>query len=118
MMTVAQIADTLARTTYRPEWTFTVYEDEYEGVHIRIVAPVDNAYDGKPITLGINSPLPPFDTRAELLRWLGWRLRRCESHESREWLQYDGKPVSDPHASEDLDTVVDAGWRQLLGDPS
>lgn len=98
MLSVASIEQILAEVSYRPGWTFSVFETEFEGPHVRIEAPVVNGYrDGETVDLGINSPLPPFASEAELLRWLSWRLRRIEAHESREFLRYRGELVSDPH---------------------
>lgn len=98
MLNVQRLRGILGDVSYRPDWKFSIYEDEYEGPHIRIEAPVVNGYNpSETMVIGVNSPLPPFATEEELLRWLSWRLRRIESHESREFLRYKGQQVSDPH---------------------
>lgn len=103
MLTLRKINDLLADVGYRPGWEFSTYEDEYEGPHIRIVATLINGYDTNITTdIGVNSPLPPFETEKEFLRWLSWRLRRIESHESREFFRYKGQLVSDPHQESEI----------------
>jgi hypothetical protein len=101
MLPLEDIRAHLGRITYRPGWTFEAYEDEHEGYKLRILAPVENSYrPGETVDLGIDSFLPPLETTHELETWLAWRLRRIESHESREWLRRDGQLISDPHAHE------------------
>jgi hypothetical protein len=99
MLTTDEIRTQLGRVTYRDGWTFTLYEDEWEGPHLFIVAPVPNAYDpGQTIDLGVRSPLPPMPDADYLHRWLAWRLGRIESHEMREMLRVDRVALFDPHA--------------------
>jgi hypothetical protein len=99
MLSTAQIASHLERITYRPGWTITAQDDEWEGQQIRIVAPVPNSYrPGQTVDLGITSFLPPMQTTADLERWLIWRLARIENHEAREFFRVDGHIRYDPHA--------------------
>lgn len=99
MLSTAEIARHLDRLTYRPGWTFEVYDGRFEGQHLVIRAEVDNSYQpGQLVVLDIHSMLPPMRDVAALEDWLGWRLRRVESHEQREWFKRDGVPVADPHA--------------------
>ncbi|MCW2898474.1 MAG: hypothetical protein JWO67_739 [Streptosporangiaceae bacterium] len=99
MLTTSEIQAELARVTYRQGWTFSIYQDDWEGPHLLVTAPVPNAYQpGQTITLGIRSPLPPIPDADYLHLWLAWRLGRIESHESREMLRIDGIAPFDPHA--------------------
>lgn len=99
MLTLPDIQGALDRITYRPDWTFTAYEDQWEGPHLLIVAPVPNSYrPTETVDLGIRSPLPPMPDTEALHRWLAWRLGRVENHEMREWFKVDGRPLFDPHA--------------------
>lgn len=99
MLTVGQIEALLERVTYRPGWQLTVYEDPWEGPHLRIVATMPNAYrPDETVDVGINSAIPPMPDADAFLLWLQARLIRVESHESREFLHLDGRPVFDPHA--------------------
>lgn len=100
MMTLAEVQAALTDIQYRPGWTFTASEHPFgEGLMVRIVAPVPNAYRPNETTvLGVDSYLPPIRDVADLHRWLLWRLTRIEVHEAQEWLRIDGRPIFDPHA--------------------
>jgi len=77
--------------------------DLWEGVQVRIVYTVENSFrPGEQIDLGISSYLSPNDLRDEetVQRWVIWRVWRIYGHEAREQVQRDGRPISDPHASE------------------
>lgn len=98
-LTAAQAC--LARVRYRPGWTFTLYQGDFEGPHLRIRADVENSYrPGQTVALDIHSPVPlaVIADGPALLRYLAWRLQIVESHEMREWLKLDGVVVFDPHA--------------------
>jgi hypothetical protein len=41
--------------------------------------------------------MPPIPSVDYLKIWITWRLGQIESHESREWLRYDGSVIYDPH---------------------
>jgi hypothetical protein len=99
MMTAEDIRRQLAAYTYRPGWSFELLEGHLEGLRVRIVGTVEDAYrPGEHIDLGINVWLGPMDSPAALDRWLAYRRGRVELHESREWLRRDGRHVDDPHA--------------------
>lgn len=85
--------------TYRPGWNLKVHTpDPYQGLFLSVIAEVANAYDPSSTTeLRIHSPVPPMHTPAEFYRWLLWRLKQIEIHESMEWFQIKGKPYCDPH---------------------
>lgn len=98
-MTAEEIRRQLAGYTYRPGWTFELVEGHCEGLQVRIVGTVEDAYHpGRLIDLGINDWLPPVCTPEDLDRWLAYRLQRVEIHEEREWLRRDGRHIDDPHA--------------------
>lgn len=100
VLTVEQLQAHVKRLTYRPDWTFEVYEGEFEGPHIFIVATVQDSYrDGK-LELGVRSAIPPMESTEQFERWLLWRLIRIECHEAREFFKRDGQIISDPHAED------------------
>ena len=91
----------LRRITYRPGWSFELYQGEFEGPHICINAKVmDSYHPGEETVLDIHSPVPlaALETESALLRYLAWRLQIIETHEMREWLKMDGAVIFDPHA--------------------
>lgn len=99
VLTIAETQAHLAKLTYKPGWSFSAYEGLFEGHHIVIRTNVEDSYHpGEKVTLDIRSPLPPFQDILDLEHWLIWRLSIIETHEAREWLQKDGKPIFDPHA--------------------
>jgi hypothetical protein len=100
VLTTSELDTHLRRVTYKPGWSFTVYDGRWEGQHlvIRVVTP-DAFAPSDQVTLDIHSALPPMDTPGQFDRWLMWRLGRIECHEMREWYRVDGRPASDPHAS-------------------
>lgn len=99
MLTVPQIAEVLARVTYKPGWTFQVYDGRWEGPHMVIRTEVPDAYDpGKAVTLDVHSMLPPMRDGLAVVEWLAWRCARIEVHEMREFLRIDGELPFDPHA--------------------
>lgn len=103
MLSTAEITERVRQYRYRPGWFLTVVETGFEDPWLRVLATgVMNSYDPQsPIDLGINSPIPPMETVDQLDRWIVWRLQRIESHEAREWLQVDGRPLFDPHRERD-----------------
>jgi len=58
------------------------------------------SYRDEPISLRIESPVPPVTKPGEFVRWLQNRLLEIEIHERDEWLRLDGKLIVDPHASD------------------
>ena len=111
--------------TYKPGWTFEVYDGQWEGLHLVIRTKLEDANlshtsgciaklisDGEKQTsadechcgaqlktvLDIHSMMPPMESIEQFERWLAWRLGRIELHEMREFLQLDSKPIFDPHA--------------------
>lgn len=106
MLTTGQVEAALERVTYKPGWTFRVYDGAWEGQHLVIRTAAPDAYQpGQTTDLDIHSPLPPMPDEAHLHAWLMWRLARIEVHEMREFYRVDGQPVSDPHgpdANQDL----------------
>lgn len=97
-MNAAQVARWLRYVEHRPGWTFTVTEHPFEGVMVRVEVDTVNTYrPPDPITLGIDSFVPPCRTAAQFYDWLLWRLHRIESHECREWFRVNGTAWRDPH---------------------
>lgn len=99
-MNVADIRAVLKECEYKPGWQLSLVEGHPEGLVLNIRAEVHDAYHPQRRTvLSIDSYLPPLDTKEDLLRWIGWRLQRCEIHEAMEWWRYRGVPVCNPHAA-------------------
>jgi hypothetical protein len=101
VLTLVELRTHLARLTYRPGWALRIVDGTWEGPELHIAATVADSYHpDADVELDIRTFLPPqVDTEA-FERWLGWRLGRIESHEMREWLKRDGRPIFDPHAQE------------------
>jgi hypothetical protein len=98
MLTTEAITTEIARVKYRADWSFEVYETEYEGPWLRIVAFVPDAYDpGNVLAIGVNSPIPPMRDTDAVHEWLIWRICRIESHEAREFYRVDSEVPFDPH---------------------
>lgn len=113
-LSAATMANYLVDVTYKPGWAFAVYQGEWEGPHLVIVATLPNAYDGSDdpttttmTTLSIHSAIPPMDNLLDFGRWLAWRICRIESHEAREWLKLGGKAMFDPHTDAGAHDVLD-----------
>jgi hypothetical protein len=100
MLSSVEVRDVVTRLVYRPGWDLSVYIDPHEGLHVAIVAEVEDAYPpGQMVFLDIHSALPPFADQEAAKQWMLWRLERVGSHEVREWLRSNGDLVSDPHTS-------------------
>jgi hypothetical protein len=98
-LTRSDVEDILTSVTYKPGWTFELYDTEAQGTWLCVHADVENSYHpGETVPLHIRSPLPPCADEDAFLAWLRWRLERIEIHECHEWLKRDGKPMWDPHA--------------------
>ncbi len=81
MLTFDEVKEAVSKLTYRPGWRFNVYLHPYEGMHVAIVAEVDDPYNpGMKTVLDIHSPLPPFRDEDQVGEWFLWRLLRIESH--------------------------------------
>jgi hypothetical protein len=98
IMRLEDLRRQFARLSYKPGWAFEVHATEHEGPELHINCTMADSTDpSAQVALNIISPLPPMRFSWQLDDWLIWRLNRIESHEVREWLQRDGKPISDPH---------------------
>lgn len=99
MVTTAQVAQRLERISYKPGWTFEVYDGEWEGRHLTISCEVPDAFAaGRTTTLRVECFLHPMGSLEAFERWLAWRLARIEVHEMREFLKRDGEVIFPPHA--------------------
>ncbi len=99
MLTTEQIAAHLKRLTYKPGWTFEVYQGRWEGHHIVIRTEVPDTYKpGETCVLDVHSFLHPVETVEELERWLMHRIVRLEIHEAREFFKRDNRVLFNPHA--------------------
>lgn len=109
VLTIADLNDLLDRRSYKPGWTFTIYEgDTTKQIFIRIHAVIEDSYNpGQQVALDIRSPIPGFALESELAfdKWLAWRLGVIELHESAEWYKRPHRqhpermtPVFNPHA--------------------
>lgn len=99
MLNNQQLKDGLKRVTYKPEFSFYIYEpDDIQGVYILIEVSTRNAYNSKDtVQLEIKSPVPPMRNSYEFHRWLLWRIKQIELHELLEWFKIDGECMIDPH---------------------
>lgn len=99
---ITDLEDILDTIIYRPGWDLEVYETETQGLWFAVTAEVADSYNptGPDVELRIKSPLPPFETDKEFLRWVRWRLESIEVHECHEWLRWadGGEAIWNPHA--------------------
>ena len=103
MLSYEEIKDHLASIQYKPGWTWNVEIDPWEGLYIRFLISVEDSYSpGQTVDLGFSSWLPPMTNRKQLDLWLQWRIWRLESHEAREFMRRDNRPIFDPHAIDDI----------------
>lgn len=99
MLTTEQIREHLTHLSYKPGWSFEVYDGRWEGQHIAIRGEVEDSYrPGEKTVLDVHSMLPPMTGTGALEAWLIWRLCRLEVHEAREFFKRDGRVLFDPHA--------------------
>lgn len=97
-LSVDEMRHTLRKVRYKPAWNFEVREGRFEGPHLVIRAIVPNAHGLGYVNLDIHSAIPPCFSEKQFLEFLLWRLLRIESHETREFFQYEGELLYDPHA--------------------
>lgn len=99
MLSTKTLQTLLDEVTYKPGWSFKVYDGKHEGQHLVITTVVIDSYDiTQTTTLDVHSMLPPMDTEKQFYDWLLWRLKRIECHECREFFRVDHKIYDDPHA--------------------
>lgn len=105
MLTLAETRAVLDRVSYKRGWVFAVREGRVEGnpdltggLHLVITACVPDAFGSGDVTLDVQVPLPPMVTPEDLVRFLQWRVLRCELHEAREFFRVDGRIYDSPHA--------------------
>lgn len=98
MLSVQEVQQHLTRLSYKPGWEFECYEGRWEGMHIVIRTPVEDAFNpGQTVVLDVHCFFPRPESTEELERWLMWRLARIEVHEMREFFKRDGKVIDSPH---------------------
>ncbi len=100
MLTIQEVEGHLKRLSYKPGWSFEVYQGKWEGAHIVINTEIDDSYNpGEMVVLDIHSRLPrvAMQNTDTLEDWLAERLAVIEVHEMREFFKRDGKPVFNPH---------------------
>lgn len=102
-MRLTEFSRAIARVEYKPGYEVSVEAGNHEGPHLRIYAPVIDAYTYEPTFLDIHSPLADVAaieglTTDQFFQWLDARLQRVALHEHAEWFKVDGKAWRDPHA--------------------
>lgn len=97
-LSLTELQELIDEFSYRPGWSLDVFADPWEGPCLYIVADVvDGYHPEKTVELRIRSNIPPIPSAEYFAVWLQWRLSLIESHEAREYLHRDGRPVFDPH---------------------
>jgi hypothetical protein len=96
-----QVAAHVETYSYKPGFTFMVWEHPYEGTCLEITFFVPNSYrQGEQQTQCVNVPVPPLVSPTHVYDWLEWRLTRIEMHELCEFSRVSGQPRNDPHSPE------------------
>ena len=91
---------TLETLVWFPGWRLEVYETPFQGACLAVSAEVTNSYNPEEkVALRIKTLLPPFETQADFLKFLRWRLAQIAVHESDEALRDVNtlRPIFDPH---------------------
>jgi len=103
---VDELRELCGRVSYKPGWQLTVHANRYTG-GLQQVSPgwpvltvdvrLPNSYRDEPISLRIESPVPPVTKPGEFVRWLQNRLLEIEIHERDEMVtarrQTDCRPA-------------------------
>lgn len=96
-MTTAELAELVARITYKAGWSFAALGRAAPRYPLRHGERLRPRHDHRPADRLSPLPAPILRRPADVVRWLAWRLARIETHEVREWLLLDGARVLDPH---------------------
>jgi hypothetical protein len=98
---MSDLADRISRYSYKPGWALTVGEHEGKPALV-VLAEVPDVLGRKErfILRGAKTITPAVERMSDqaLDGWVDALLEAMETHERREWLRRDGKPVNDPHA--------------------
>lgn len=95
------VSEEMDKITYKPGWSWSLYETPWEGWWISIrLEVIDSRHPDEVQVQNIRSPLPPFQTISQVHVWMLWRLMRIEVHEAREFYRVDGVLYDDPHAED------------------
>lgn len=98
-LTAREITELSTTVTYKPGFQFTIMRHPIEGLCLRIVFNVPDAYrPGEQQTQGVNAPIPPLYDARHFHDWLLWRLRIIELHELCEFYRVNGELLYDPHS--------------------
>jgi len=101
MLSLEQLRAVLARVSYKPGWSFSLWESRWEGICMGIRFQATDSYASSPgvgVTINVKTFVPPCPNEQYFLAFLAYRLSRIELHEMREFLKVDGKCLDDPHA--------------------
>jgi hypothetical protein len=98
MLSIQTVEIELDKVSYKPGWSFLLYETPWEGWWISIrFEPVDAYHLADTQPQNVRTPLPPFQTLQQFHTWLMWRIGRMEIHEMREFYRVSGEVYDDPH---------------------
>lgn len=98
MLTTSHMRKRISEITYLPGYKMEVYQGRFEGPHFHLQVEVDDYINkGQKTVLDVHSPIPFCKDVEAFDNWLVDRLIRLASHEVREALQFNGKPIFDPH---------------------
>lgn len=89
----------ISRIKYKPGWAFRYFRDEWgHWLQIRATVPHSGTYE--PTTFTFNRLIPVLPDTRLFLSWVKSVLMEAELHELREFFQFDGDLVDDPHKAE------------------
>lgn len=98
------LADRISRYSYKPGWALTIGEHEGKPAVV-VLASVPDVLGRKErfVLRGAKTITPTVERMSDeqLDGWIDRLLQAMESHERREWLRRDGKPVDDPHRKDE-----------------
>jgi hypothetical protein len=101
VLTLEALRAEMARVTYKPGWSFRLYQHRWEGVWLAITVELPDAeWPSRMMTICVRTAVPPIPHATYLHEWLAYRLGRTELHEMREFLRVDGEKIYDPHVAD------------------
>jgi hypothetical protein len=99
-MTFAEVESFVARITYKPQSTLTVWKNSScDGISLLFTKYVVDVADNSrviPLVNSYSSTYLPRD-QEELIHMINTVVRTLELHEINEWLKLDGRCVVEPH---------------------
>ena len=96
---IEEIANTLRRIKYKPNFSFTVDSNNYAlSIEFRTF---DSRNRSRNIKINFCIPFPPegFLSEKHFFHWIRAQCLYVETHECDKWFEVDGERTNDPHVN-------------------